>query len=75
MTDKLLISGKSRKSNRCSLCKGTGLIKTYIIVCKHCDAKGCCWCSGFRFTRQPWIECELCYGSGTLVEIKKLNSN
>jgi len=51
------------KRQRCSICKGVGLVKYDIVLCKYCEE-----------SKMPWDRCETCYGDGE-VDIPNENQN
>lgn len=53
-------------SNRCKICKGTGLEKVGRIVCGNCNGKGCMKCHGNLYIQREYEECRKCWGSGKI---------
>jgi len=63
---------KQTKRQQCSICKGVGLVKYDVILCKYCDGIKCMYCNSTGYYKMPWDLCETCYGDGEIdVPIQK----
>ena len=58
---------KTGAMKTCPRCKGTGLVKTDIVLCSNCKVvgDGCYRCKSGIIT-MPWSECENCLGLGEI---------
>jgi len=72
-------SGNISKTNKkivkkiiCPKCQGYGLVKQTPVLC-DCSSTFCMKCENREgFIVKPWEECESCFGSGQIEEIKKI---
>jgi DnaJ-class molecular chaperone len=60
-----------KNEDQCPKCKGTGLMKTKFITCSNCDGLKCYKCNERGYTQSTWSECNKCFGTGTLGEIRR----
>ena len=49
---------------QCELCKGSGLLKSKLVLCKFCNGKKCYHCKGTGYRQYGYTECEKCAGNG-----------
>ncbi len=50
---------------KCTKCKGSGLMKTDMIICEACEGRKCSKClNESGLIRYPLSECDLCFGLG-----------
>ncbi len=52
---------------QCIKCQGTGLIKVTPQICSHCDGYKCIQCNSTGLSIQPYIDCQLCDRTGTII--------
>ena len=51
---------------QCSNCKGVGLVKYDMVICKYCNGIKCMFCNSTGLYKMPWDRCETCYGDGEI---------
>lgn len=62
-----------KNPKQCHKCKGIGLMKTQFITCVNCAGLKCYKCNELGYTQSLWSECNMCYSTGTIGEIKRPN--
>lgn len=53
---------------QCVNCKGSGFIKTKIIICNNCCGATCGYCNKKGHIQGPWTICDECNGDGEFVK-------